>query len=436
MIYKLSKYSIKISQDENTVILYNTFSGSIVRLENVIYQELLGEKIQCSEKIHYDLIRQGFLVPNCQNEFFKAKYIMHSKLQSDQVDSLSYVIAPTMKCNMNCVYCFEANSDKEVVMTTETADKVIQFIVKTIKNKKSIKKLKICWFGGEPMLCYDLILNISERLLCLLKPLGIEYNASMISNGLLLTRERAEKLVTDARINRVQITLDGFSETYAMRKRTDKNNFYIVVNNIKEIADLLTVTIRLNADKKNLHELYKLAYYLLKGLGLKGKIKISLSNIRDYIDNLCGNCYFVDEFSLVKKRFYNKLSQESLYPKQSVERPPFFQPVFCGMAKKNNFVIGPSGELYKCEHYIGLGNKVIGSIFDGLYYNDAQKQSAMGNMNLGCQTCDLYPACQCECFGIYDCSVKNGNCLIYNALLAKIKNQVLEYISKGKKYTS
>lgn len=68
----------------------------------------------------------------------------------------------------------------------------------------------------------------------------------------------------------------------------------------------------------------------------------------------------------------------------------------------NAYVIGPSGELYKCWHHIGMPEKSIGNIFDE---NIITNYSELANLLLKdgvlfskkCRKCVLFPSCYGGC---------------------------------------
>jgi sulfatase maturation enzyme AslB (radical SAM superfamily) len=74
-------------------------------------------------------------------------------------------------------------------MTPETVEQVIRFIVSTYADKK----VKITWFGGEPLLGEGIIDRICEGL----REAGVEYKSTIISNGSLISPEIISKMVRE-----------------------------------------------------------------------------------------------------------------------------------------------------------------------------------------------------------------------------------------------
>ncbi len=214
-------------------------------------------KIPAAAKLYED----HFLVPEHTDEsrtYLEVKDIL--LLREDAPPGISqYVILPTSACNARCFYCFEKGM-RYRKMSAETVEDALRFI----RNHKpeNGEKIRILWFGGEPMCAAD---NI-DRFCAGLREAGIDYAAEMITNGSLFTEETARRAADAWKVYGVQITLDGMAEEYAKRKSYAdglKDPFGTVIRNIRLlIAAGIRVKVRLNADEDNLGELFKTADFL------------------------------------------------------------------------------------------------------------------------------------------------------------------------------
>ena len=63
--------------------------------------------------------------------------------------------------------------------------------------------------------------------------------------------------------------------------------------------------------------------------------------------------------------------QGSLKRKQLL---PKIRRMFCGMENCMQYVIGPEGELYKCEHSVGKAEEIVGDLDTGTYSSDLEMQ--------------------------------------------------------------
>lgn len=80
-------------------------------------------------------------------------------------------------CNMNCSYCVQQSTP--MPLPTSPTDSFFKFIRKACLNITP-EKLNLVFFGGEPLLYFDIIQDIVTKI----KDLNIEY--SIITNGKLL----------------------------------------------------------------------------------------------------------------------------------------------------------------------------------------------------------------------------------------------------------
>ena len=56
-------------------------------------------------------------------------------------------------------------------------------------------------------------------------------------------------------------------------------------------------------------------------------------------------------------------------------------------------VIGPNGELYKCEHHVGRKDCVVGTCKDGRFYSDVEMNFVSGKVEDRCKMCKYLPLC-------------------------------------------
>lgn len=243
--YRMLKYCVHTSVDEG-ILLFNLMTRELVLLTWDEYTNILENDY---------LKTNWFVVPeNTQEkEYVKlVRTIMQSKKNNFQ-EITGYTIFTTTDCNARCFYCFEAGRSR-MPMSHETAVKVIQYI----KNHCGGKKIKIGWFGGEPLMNQEAIDTICQGL----RSLGIEYESSMVTNGYLFNDSTVDKALNLWNLKKAQITLDGTEEIYNKVKAyiyTEGNPFEIVLENIKRLLHAnIGISIRLNMDLYNADDLLAL----------------------------------------------------------------------------------------------------------------------------------------------------------------------------------
>jgi len=207
--YRLMKYHLRTECEDGT-LLYNVITGQMVLLTADETAALDSLPTKPTETLT-GLIEDHFLVPTDFNEKKSSDQLRALLRKLDRRTAITgYTILPTTCCNARCFYCYEADYPHRT-MTKETADKLVSYMAEHCGEQK---KVSIGWFGGEPTLCVDRIEQICDGL----TEKGIEYSASMISNGYLFTKELAKTAREKWKLHSIQITLDGTEEVYNKTK--------------------------------------------------------------------------------------------------------------------------------------------------------------------------------------------------------------------------
>lgn len=434
--YKESQYNILVEQDEEGVVLYNCYSGGIIQLENKAYESIQQTEF-CIDSVLYgrELLQNGFIVNANINEFQRVKTQIESTISNHNQEMISYVIAPTLNCNFRCVYCFQKDfrtDGNENIVTEETLCKIKQFILNEAKGNRNLKKIKITWFGGEPMLCFEQIVSFSKQLKDTLAERNISYVADMITNGALLDEDKLKVLVEDCNLKNVQITLDGEERTYCEKKQTSTVIFKKVLENVRNATKYIKTTVRVNADKTNFEELQRLIKSLYLSDVNKDNITVHFAQLRDYDCANCeeSNCFNDLEYWKRKEEFYSAL--KALDIKGNKKGLPAFSLIpFCGLALGHNLVIDYRGNLYKCEHYIGDETKIVGNVYDGLFYNEVYEQSLSLATDERCNKCSIFPCCNySQCAAMHGFAGKDSECKCYKNQLETLKQKIKKYLEE------
>ncbi|MCR5734358.1 MAG: radical SAM protein, partial [Lachnospiraceae bacterium] len=339
-----------------------------------------------------------------------------SSLYGDR--SLSLTIAVTTGCNFDCSYCFEANH-KGHAMTQETEDRLIAFIKSYQANA-----LGLVWFGGEPLLAFDRMLSINKRL----GDMGKKYSAILITNGYLLTEEKIKHL-NDLNINTIQITLDGRKETHDSRRCLAGGG--PTYDRILDNIDLVLksdykgrVLIRVNVDGRNEEEfvdVYKMIRDRYpKVFGKKVTVYPGFVHGDAHPDRGC----FFDP--VMQGEFLSEILEKYHFAPLSVF--PRFQTPGCVLTKRNSFVIGPDGEVYKCWDDVGNKERVTGSIYRFDNWNLGLIAEGMTGCSYlddpECKECFYFPICNGGCHRVRQNNLhsefKQSSCTYFKGNLEKL----------------
>jgi uncharacterized protein len=194
----------------------------------------------------------------------------------------------------------------------------------------------------------------------------VPYSASMVTNGYLLDQERIDKL-EDLKIKSIQITIDGPEEVHNRRRphATRGDSYGVIMTNVARLLDRWPgrLNLRVNVDQINREQFFEVRRQLQQrfpGKNLEVYPGIVQDGPRTNPDAPC-ECSSgeVDDFLLEFYREDNGDHSRDLYPNPSP----------CTANRRNSFVIGPAGEVYKCWHDVGNPDWVAGSIFPDQAWN-------------------------------------------------------------------
>lgn len=343
---------------------------------------------------HDDLIMARFLVPEKGDES-----VLYSQISSllrtytHKKGVRSYTILPTFGCNARCTYCYEEGA-APVWLTPETADQVVKYITCTHGNNK----VKLAWFGGEPLLGIPVI----DRICRGLRQAGLEYRSSMTSNGSLITPGVVEKMTGDWKLDYIQISMDGAEQDYISRKQYSAygDYFHRVMKAVSDMSAAgIRVTIRCNVDEENWERIPEFLEELRLGIGNKEKVGIyfaPLNHVRMGEGDLAMWKKILDAGYLIEEAGLHRLPY--------IVRDLKLRAGFC-MADGGGLVICPDGSLYPCEH-CPEGSR-FGDIWQGVTDEAARKEFCRTDrIREKCRTCPFLP----DCTGFASCPVQDTHC--------------------------
>lgn len=369
---KPSKYNF-IIQHQGKTLIYNTLNSSLVEINPLLTSLLEQERIEVDR---FAPFAQGFLREMAKNGFIIDDEIDEIKILKNIFNKARYrsnilelVIAPTMACNFNCSYCFEQGIDVEqgspIFMSEEVQQALLCFVKKNIKGKT---KLRITWYGGEPMLAYDIIFNLSEKLIKIAEENNVAYLPDIITNGYVIGQNPAliEKLIL-AKIKYYQITLDGTPEIHNQRRclksNPEKGTFDTIMKGIEALnKDGLMVSVRINVDSSNTEDAQNLLD-IFEEKGLKD-VCVYVSPVQK--TSVTGDeisecpCLTNEDVFQMKDDFDKLLKKKGFKVFENIPR----MHLVCCANLHGAFVIDPDGDLYKCFWEISHKEKSCGSLIN------------------------------------------------------------------------
>jgi len=400
--YKSSYYNHYGLLHSGDYLIYNVFSSAV----GIITPEEKGaiESCQGIPELMETCIEQGFIIPAEEREIEKVLALRNATNFSST--KAGFQILPTTACNARCFYCYEQGFPIQT-MTPETLEATAKFI---INYSEGMQEVNVTWFGGEPFMQEGLIQKFSEQLIPALERKGIQYGASVITNGSFLSDMDVEKIKETYRITNVQITLDGSGDTHITRKGfvAPEIEYQTIMQVIAQLTNHQVETwVRINVDRDNLESCLTVIDDL-KGLDAdKDYLWPYVAPL--YSVKNSSACFNSDELNTVFSQVYRKLIDCS-FIKTVNGLPMHFTPAICSASQQNNYVIAPTGDILKCEHLFGVSDEVVGSVYQGLVFNDAYAKWADPFISHKCKSCKELPACQAGCYASEQSGFGYGRC--------------------------
>lgn len=404
-----------IVRDLDKIILFNSYTGQVAYSHDCNDVELLLKGEHCEkEALKERMVEKGFLVPSKENEWSKGMLKYYDRIYDK---TLTLTFLTTEQCNFRCKYCYEIFEKGK--MSEEVITGVLRYLE---KNLYAYSGLNISWFGGEPLLALDVIETFSEKAIMMCKQARKPYLAGMTTNGYLLTPEVFERLLKQ-RVYHYQITIDGIESDHD-KNRVLKNGaptYATILENLKGISrtvksKLFTITIRVNVTKESIEHLEEFLDIMNREFGNDKRFDIFVRPVGDWggervkeiKENLCEKENKI--FSILLNYQRNSRLQLNSYEN-------LLNSGVCYAARRNNFIIGSDGIIYKCTlHFDREFNRVGRVLKNGTFNIDKGKlarwvtPTTLPRKCVSCFNVNNCPGGQCAAQRMIEDENLNVNC--------------------------
>lgn len=381
---KLSKYVKKINGKKNKMILYNMKTGFILTANS---------DLNFSKKDKDKLIKLEYLVPKNLDEFqeFKNNAIKFSKTKEGGLFIHIYL---TLFCNMDCPYCFEKKDEKYRCISEEVKTKILKFI--EFKLKSNPKFVQISWFGGEPLLEFETMKEMNEKIQKITNEYNISYFSQLITNGFLLEKI-TDEYIHDFSLKNIIVSLDGLEKTHNKRRPhiEGKNSFQKTYDNIKKMTQInskINIIINFVVDKSNVDSIIKLLTQL--------KQENFFSKCSFMVNFVTCNDGVIKEKNIkeVALKLYKHIINENLEEKMENFLPNQF-PLNCCAQLANYYHIKTDGKVFKCTFDVTKEDKnpLFDLLNEDFYSNKDFYNDSVGKYFNECEKCEYLPICHGGC---------------------------------------
>lgn len=310
-------------------------------------------------------------------------------------------------CNLRCSYCFAGTGEymgHRSLMSLEVGKRAIDFLIENSGNRRN---LEVDFFGGEPLLNFDVVKEIVYYARSREKEANKKFRFTITTNALLLDEEKSAFI--NEHMHNVVLSLDGRKEINdAVRKRVDGTGSY---------DRILPRALKMANERKN-KEYYVRGTFTQKNLDF-GKDVLHLADVG--FDQISIEPVVAEDGSGLEIREedlnsifneYEELAKEYVHRRKSGKWFNFFHFMVdleggpciakrlrgCGSGTEY-LAVTPQGDLYPCHQFVGKSEFLLGNIFDGLKDNTVRDKFA---------ECNVYTKPECNsCWAKFYCS---GGC--------------------------
>ena len=310
-------------------------------------------------------------------------------------------------CNLACRYCFAEEGEyhgRRALMSYEVGKKALDFL---IANSGSRKNLEVDFFGGEPLMNWDVVKQLVEYGRSLEKSNNKKFRFTLTTNGILLNDEILE--FVNKEMGNIVLSIDGRKEINDKMRpfRGGQGSYDIIVPKFQKVAesrDQMNYYVRGTFTHNNLD--FSKDVLHLADLGFK---QISVEPV---VAQPTDDYAIREEDLPILKEEYDKLAVEMIKRKKEGKAFNFFHFMIdlqggpcvakrlsgCGSGTEY-LAVTPWGDLYPCHQFVGNEKFLMGNVDTGVVRDDIRDEF---------KCCNVYAKDKCKkCFAKFYCS---GGC--------------------------
>ena len=310
-------------------------------------------------------------------------------------------------CNLRCSYCFAGTGDYKgarSLMSLEVGKRAIDFLIENSGNRRN---LEVDFFGGEPLMNFDVVKEIVYYARQREKEANKNFRFTLTTNVLLLDEEK--RAFINEHMHNVVLSLDGRKEINdEVRKRVDGSGSYdrvlpLALKMAEERKDK-DYYVRGTFTRKNLDfgkDVLHLADVGFTQISVEPVVAARDSGLDIRKEDLKTVC---DEYERFAMEYYQRRKNGKWFNffhfMIDLEGGPCVAKRLRGCGSGTEYLaVTPEGDLYPCHQFVGQKEFLLGNIFDGLNNSTIREEFIESN---------VYTKPQCnQCWAKFYCS---GGC--------------------------
>lgn len=414
--YKLNGYNIVIDGNSGAVHSVDEVAFDIISLyESTPKDEIIKlmlEKYKDRDDINESELNAVFddiEALKAQGKLFSkdiyADMAIDFKKRDSVVKALCLHIAHD--CNLACKYCFAGKGEyhgEKALMSFEVGKAALDFL---IKNSGTRKNLEVDFFGGEPLLNFEVVKKLVAYGREQEKKYGKNFRFTLTTNGILLDDEVME--FANREMSNVVLSLDGRKEVHDRLRttRNGKGSYDIILPKFKKMADLRgqknyyirgTYT-HYNTDfSKDILHMADLGFKEISIEPVVASPSEPYALTEEDVPKLCEQYEILAAEMLKRQKNGNGFT--FFHYMIDLEKGPCIIKRLSGCGVGTEYLaVTPTGDLYPCHQFVGNEKFLIGNVFDGITNTELRDNFKLCNVyaKKDCANCFAHLYCGGGC---------------------------------------
>ena len=310
-------------------------------------------------------------------------------------------------CNLNCAYCFASQGKyhgERGLMTFEVGKRALDFLM---ENSGSRRNLEVDFFGGEPLMNWQVVKDLVEYGRSLEEPNHKKFRFTLTTNGVLLNDDILE--FVNKEMSNVVLSIDGRKEVNDKMRpfRKGQGSYDLIVPKFQKVAesrDQMNYYVRGTFTRNNLdfsEDVKHLADLGFEQISVEPVVAEStepyalqeedLPTLLDQYDKLA-----VD----LLKRHKEGKGVNFFHFMIDLQGGPCVAKRLSGCGSGCEYLaVTPWGDFYPCHQFVGNEKFLMGNVDEGITRTDIREEFKNSN---------VYSKEKCKkCFAKFYCS---GGC--------------------------
>lgn len=401
-------------------IVMDINSGAVHVVDDVVY-DVVADYESCSRDELIDKLSGIYALSDIQEAVSEVErlkeagelfaedeyqdYVIDFKKRQTVVKALCLHIAHD--CNLACRYCFAEEGEyhgRRALMSFEVGKKALDFL---IANSGSRRNLEVDFFGGEPLMNWEVVKQLVEYGRSQEKEHNKNFRFTLTTNGVLLNDEIME--FCNREMSNVVLSLDGRREVNDRMRpfRSGKGSYDLIVPKFQKFAQSRGTKdyyVRGTFTRNNLDFSRDVLHFADLGFDKMSIEPVVASPDEPYAIREEDLPQILEEYDRLAREYIERQKEGRGFTffhfMIDLDQGPCVAKRLSGCGSGTEYLaVTPWGDFYPCHQFVGQEGFLLGNVEEGITNTAVRDEFKM---------CNVYAKEKCRnCFARFYCS---GGC--------------------------